>query len=710
MVSLSPGDEFAGYRIVRRIGGGGMGVVYLAEHPRLPRRDALKVLDAELAADAEFRARFEREAELAARLEHPNVVSIYDTGTEGDLLWISMRYVDGADGAQLLERGPLPPSRAVGIVAAAARGLDEAHRRGLLHRDVKPANILVSRADDGSDAVRITDFGIARSMEASTSLTSTGGVLATFAYAAPEQLAGAPLDHRADVYSLGCTLYQFLTGSAPFAGRGPAAVMHAHLYEPPPRPSASVPGIPPGLDDVITRAMAKNPAGRFGTCGELAAAAQRALAGQRSGGQPIAGAPLGAGATPGGPAVVGPPGSPTGERMLGAQAGGGPSSPSGGRGGNPSPSPGHDPGGPPIVGSGAAELLGDASLPGYPSAGPQAHGHPGGSPSNGPESARQGSGGPNAAGAQARPGTPAGPSTGPGTSLGPATGGSPASGWSMDGGRSGGPVAGPRTGPPTGQWATPSENLPGGGPAAGGQGFGGPASFGGPAPGAPSFGALPGRGLSSGAPPTGGQPSGGGVQRVAIVVGAVVAAVALVITIAVVAVRLGDDGGDVIATPTSENPSTTVQSTTTPPPTTTSASAAWGPAAYIVEAFPQLLPADPEGTGYLGMRCGLNDDEGAWLHCPSDADDGISVNIRCDPSGRRVGYSTDTTGLAGTREERWTRPSGSGMVRWASDSIAGFGLLDVSFDDADRYFCVVSASGGRGGQDVYDRWWVGAPI
>ncbi|RBO82951.1 serine/threonine-protein kinase [Nocardia puris] len=663
MVSLSPGDEFAGYRIVRRIGGGGMGVVYLAEHPRLPRRDALKVLDAELAADAEFRARFEREAELAARLEHPNVVSIYDTGTEGDLLWISMRYVDGADGAQLLERGPLPPVRAVGIVAAAARGLDEAHRRGLLHRDVKPANILISRADDGSDAVRITDFGIARSMEASTSLTSTGGVLATFAYAAPEQLAGAPLDHRADVYSLGCTLYQFLTGSAPFTGRGPAAVMHAHLYEPPPRPSATVPGVPPGLDDVIARAMAKNPGARFGTCGELAAAAQRALAGgdgRRSGGQLIAG---------------------SGERAAGSAS------------------------------------------PEYPSAGHQAHGHPGGSSTGGHGVAGQGSGGPHAAGAQQRPGPPESPSTG----------GAPAGGWGAGGPRSGGPVAGSHSGPSTGQWATPGGYLPGG-PAAGGQGSGGPARFGGPAAGAASFAAPPsggfpagaqltgglspgmrqGGGFPAGAPLSGGQPSGGGVQRVAILVGAVAAVVALVITIAAVAVWLDDDG-DVIATPTSENPSTTAQSTTaqsttTPPTTTTSAAAAWGAAAYIVEAFPELLPADPEGTGYLGMRCGLNDDEGAWLHCPSDVDDGISVNIRCDPSGRRVGYSTDATGLAGTREERWTRPSGSGMVRWASDSIAGFGLLDVSFDDADRHFCVVSASGGRGGQDVYDRWWVGAPI
>ncbi|WP_280493800.1 serine/threonine-protein kinase [Nocardia asiatica] len=278
-MSVQPGDVFAGYRIVRRIGAGGMGAVYLAEHPRLPRRDALKILDPGLGADAEFRARFEREAELAARLEHPNVVSIYDRGAEGDVLWIAMRYVDGVDAAELVRRGPavLPAGRAVRIVAAAARGLDAAHRGGLLHRDVKPANILVSTADDGSDAVRITDFGIARSMDATASSTTTGSVQASFAYAAPEQLTGAPLDHRADIYSLGCTLYELLTGSVPFGPRTPAASMQAHLYEPPPRPSRANPTLPPSVDEVVTRAMAKNPAARYSSCAELAAAALRAL-------------------------------------------------------------------------------------------------------------------------------------------------------------------------------------------------------------------------------------------------------------------------------------------------------------------------------------------------------------------------------------------------------------------------------------------------
>ncbi|WP_280493801.1 hypothetical protein [Nocardia asiatica] len=136
---------------------------------------------------------------------------------------------------------------------------------------------------------------------------------------------------------------------------------------------------------------------------------------------------------------------------------------------------------------------------------------------------------------------------------------------------------------------------------------------------------------------------------------------------------------------------------------------AWGPAAYIVEAFPNLLPADPEGVGYQGMRCALNDDRGAWLHCPAETDDGINVNIRCDPSRRPVTYTSDTVGRAGLHEQAWTRPPGTGTVRWATDSIAGFGLLDVAFTDH-RSFCTVGASGGSGGQDVYDRWWAGAPI
>ncbi|MEU4321223.1 serine/threonine-protein kinase [Nocardia fluminea] len=281
-MEFGPGAILAGYRIERRLGGGGMGTVYLAQHPRLPRRDAVKVLDGRLAVEPTFRARFEREADLAARLRHPNVVQIFDRGVDGDRLWIAMQFVDGLDAAQLLRQGlsVLTPERAVRIVAEAAKGLDYAHRQGLLHRDIKPANLLIARAEDGTDEVMVTDFGIARSMGETTSLTSAGSVLGTLAYAAPEQLDGQPLDVRTDVYALGGTLYELLTGFVPFQRESPAALISAHLIEPPPRPSAGNPALPPALDGVIARAMAKNPDDRYASCGELADAAIAALTGK----------------------------------------------------------------------------------------------------------------------------------------------------------------------------------------------------------------------------------------------------------------------------------------------------------------------------------------------------------------------------------------------------------------------------------------------
>ncbi|MFD3706111.1 serine/threonine-protein kinase [Nocardia sp. NPDC058658] len=281
-MEFEPGAVLAGYRIERRLGGGGMGAVYLAQHPRLPRRDALKVLDARLAVEPTFRARFEREADLAARLRHPNVVQIFDRGVDDDRLWIAMQFVDGLDAAQLLRQGlsVLTPERAVRIVAEAARGLDYAHRQGLLHRDIKPANLLIARADDGTDEVLVTDFGIARSMGETTSLTSAGSVLGTLAYAAPEQLEGHPLDVRTDVYALGGTLYELLTGFVPFQRESAAALISAHLIEPPPRPSAGNPALPIALDAVIARAMAKKPDDRYASCGELADAAVAALTGR----------------------------------------------------------------------------------------------------------------------------------------------------------------------------------------------------------------------------------------------------------------------------------------------------------------------------------------------------------------------------------------------------------------------------------------------
>ncbi|MGW6728056.1 serine/threonine-protein kinase [Nocardia sp. NPDC055029] len=275
---LLPGTIFAGYRIERVLGSGGMGTVYVAAHPRLPRLDAVKVLSAEYSADPEFRARFIREAELAARLDHPNIIGVYDRGVEDGRLWIAMRFMDGPDAATLIrDRAALPPDRVAHIVAAVGRGLDHAHRAGMLHRDVKPANILVESIPGQQDRVALTDFGIAKAVAATTALTQAGSILATVAYAAPEQLTGGAIDHRADVYSLGCTLHELLTGTKPFPRATMDAVIMAHLQDPPPRPRATVPELPGGIDAVIARALAKDPAQRYPSCGALAIAAATAL-------------------------------------------------------------------------------------------------------------------------------------------------------------------------------------------------------------------------------------------------------------------------------------------------------------------------------------------------------------------------------------------------------------------------------------------------
>ncbi|NMN96523.1 serine/threonine-protein kinase [Antrihabitans stalactiti] len=279
-MALERGSVFAGYTIEGKLGAGGMGVVYLAKHPRLPRRIALKVLGESFGSEPEFRARFEREAELAARLDHPNVVSVYDRGTEGEQLWIAMQYVDGVDVAHLVKQGPasLPPDRAIYILGQAARGLDNAHKHGLLHRDVKPANILVAMGDEDGEKVLVTDFGIARALDETIALTQAGSMPATLAYASPEQIEGHAVDHRADIYSLGCTLYVMLTGSVPYSRTSYVGVMHAHLSEPPPLATRVNPALPRRIDDVIARAMAKNPNDRYSSSRELANAAAAALA------------------------------------------------------------------------------------------------------------------------------------------------------------------------------------------------------------------------------------------------------------------------------------------------------------------------------------------------------------------------------------------------------------------------------------------------
>ncbi|WP_036498261.1 serine/threonine-protein kinase [Nocardia aobensis] len=277
---MSPGTIVGGYRIVRQLGAGGMGTVYLAKHPSLPRMDAIKVLSGELSSNHEFRGRFEREANLAAGLDHPNIVSVYNRGEEHGQLWIAMQYVDGTDASAELARDPhsMTPLRALRIVTEVGKGLDYAHRRGLLHRDVKPANFLLSvPEDDDEERVLLTDFGVAKSTDDATELTQTGSFVATIAYAPPEQLQGMAVDSRADIYSLGCAFYKLITGQNPYPASQPAMVMMGHLYEPPPRATAVNSGLPPAIDHVFARALAKNPADRFASCRELTDAAANAL-------------------------------------------------------------------------------------------------------------------------------------------------------------------------------------------------------------------------------------------------------------------------------------------------------------------------------------------------------------------------------------------------------------------------------------------------
>jgi serine/threonine-protein kinase len=283
------GTEVAGYRIVAPLGRGGMGVVYLAEEVGLGRPVALKLLPPALAGDAAFRRRFLREMRVAAAIDHPNIVPIYRAGEEGGQLFIAMRYVDASDLRRVLElQRRLEPGRALAILEQVARALDAAHAAGLVHRDVKPANILLTAPLAGGEAehVYLVDFGLARSAEPDASITGGGLFVGTPRYAAPEQVAGGPVDGRTDGYALGCVLFECLAGRPPFPAATDLAVLLAHLQAPPPRLTAERPDLPAALDQVIARALAKAREDRFGSCRELVAAARRALATRPAGPTP----------------------------------------------------------------------------------------------------------------------------------------------------------------------------------------------------------------------------------------------------------------------------------------------------------------------------------------------------------------------------------------------------------------------------------------
>jgi serine/threonine protein kinase/DNA-binding beta-propeller fold protein YncE len=279
MAEISIGSVLSGYRIEGVAGEGGMGRVYRATQIALNRQVALKVIMPELAYEADFRARFTREAELAASIDHPNIIPVYEAGEADGRLFIAMRWVDGTDlRSVILREGRLDPGRAVEIVEQVAAALDAAHRGGLVHRDVKPANVMLT-STHGQEHVYLTDFGLTKRAESVAALTRTGAFVGTPDYMPPEQIQGQRPDARTDVYALGCLLFQALTGRPPYDRGTEIAKMYAHLHDPPPSVLEAAPGTPADLDGLVSRALAKDPDERYPSAGDLARAARAALTG-----------------------------------------------------------------------------------------------------------------------------------------------------------------------------------------------------------------------------------------------------------------------------------------------------------------------------------------------------------------------------------------------------------------------------------------------
>jgi serine/threonine protein kinase len=278
VVSFAAGSRIAGYRLEERIGKGGMAVVFRARDERLGRLVALKILAPELAGDAEFQRRFNSESRAAAAIDDPHIVPVFAAGEADGMLFIAMRYVAGGDAHSLLNReGPLPPGRVAEIISAVASALDAAHRAGLVHRDVKPSNMLMDAQPGRPDHVYLSDFGLSKSVASTSEMTRTGTVMGTLDYMSPEQIGGKPVNGRADQYALACSAFELLAGGPPFRYDELTAAMYAHLSEPPPPLSSRRPGLPLAVDGVLARALAKRPGDRYASCGQFADALRDAF-------------------------------------------------------------------------------------------------------------------------------------------------------------------------------------------------------------------------------------------------------------------------------------------------------------------------------------------------------------------------------------------------------------------------------------------------
>jgi serine/threonine protein kinase len=281
MARLVPGSQLAGYVIEEQVGAGGMAVVFRARDGVLGRLAALKILSPALAADQEFRARFLRESRAVASVEEPHIIPVYGAGEVDGVLYIATKFVPGGDLADVLERagGALDPGRAVAFIEQVASALDAAHAAGLVHRDVKPGNVLVDMVPGRGEHAYLSDFGLSKRATAASGLTATGTFLGTPDYCAPEQIRGLPVDGRGDQYSLACMAFALLTGNVPFRRQESMATLFAHLNDPVPPLSAYRSDLPSATDTVLARGLAKEPQDRYGRCGEFAAALRDSLTG-----------------------------------------------------------------------------------------------------------------------------------------------------------------------------------------------------------------------------------------------------------------------------------------------------------------------------------------------------------------------------------------------------------------------------------------------